>query len=381
VTEAPDALPDPPAYGGGSLADVLPAALTALGFPAERPGPVLAATSRVAVLLLDGLGSCALRAHAHLAPFLTSLLASPASREITTVFPSTTPIALTSLGTGLTPGEHGITGLLVRLDDGRVVNMLAMPAETDLAVLQPRPTVFERAAAAGVAVARVGPAPFASGGLTAAALRGGDYLVAESSAARVTATAAAVRRGERALVYAYYGALDSTGHRYGLDSPQWRAELAQVDGMVERLTILMPPGSALLVTSDHGMVDSPSDHRWDVATTPALSAGVVAVSGDLRGVQVHTEPGATEDVRAAWRETLGDAFWVLRQDEAVAAGFYGPLVEPFVRARLGDLLALARRDHVVVDSRVLPPAILRLVGMHGGLTAAEIGVPLLVHQV
>jgi hypothetical protein len=381
VTSAPTALPDPPAYGGGSLADVLPAALTALGFPGERPGPDLAPTSRVAVLLVDGLGTTALRAHAHLAPFLTSLLAAPASTAITTVFPSTTPIALTSLGTGLTPGEHGITGLMVRLADGRLVNMLAMPAEIDLAVLQPRPTVFERATAAGVAVTRVGPAPFATEGLTAAGLRGGDYIAAETARERVTATAAAVRRGERALVYAYYGALDSTGHRFGLDSPQWRAELAHIDGMVRRLALLMPPGSTLLVTSDHGMVDVPETNRWDVATTPALSAGVVAVSGDLRGVQVHAEPGATEDVRAAWAETLGDACWVLPQEEAVAAGFYGPVVEPFVRARLGDLLALARCNHAVVDSRVLPPAILGLIGMHGALTDDELGVPLLVHQV
>jgi hypothetical protein len=129
------------------------------------------------------------------------------------------------------------------------------------------------------------------------------------------------------------------------------------------------------------MVDVPAENRWDVASTPALDHDVVAVSGDLRGVQVHTAPGAQDDVQAAWRETLGDAFWVVPQDEAVAAGLYGPVVRDGVRARLGDLLALARRDHVVLDSRVLPPAILGLVGMHGGLTEVELGVPLLVRQV
>ncbi len=85
-------------------------------------------------------------------------------------------------------------------------------------------------------------------------------------------------------------------------------------------------------------------------------------------------------MRAAWQETLGDAFWVLPQEDAVAAGFYGPVVEPFVRERLGDLLALARTDHVVVDSRVLPPVVMSMIGMHGGLSRAEIDVPLVVHR-
>ncbi len=377
MSRPPFALPD---HGGGSLADVLPAALRALGLPGERPGPELPECRRLVVALVDGLGMSALLAHPTEAPFLTALLAGEHSRRITTVFPSTTPIALTSLGTGLTPGEHGITGLFLRLATGQLVNTLAIPAETDLRQLQPRPTVFERAAAAGMAVTRVGPRSFDGNGLTEAGLRGGDYVAAESPGERVAATAAAVRRGERALVYVYYGDLDSTGHRQGCSSAAWRAELTHVDRLVEQLAAALPPGTTLLVTSDHGMLDIPLDHRWDLAAEPALAQGVQAVSGDLRGVQVHTCEGAGTEVLAAWRETLGDTFWVVPQDEAIAAGLYGPSLDDDVRPRLGDLLAVAVRDHTVADSRVQPPAVLQLVGMHGALTEEELGVPLLVHR-
>jgi hypothetical protein len=297
------------------------------------------------------------------------------------VFPTTTPIALTSLGTGLTPGEHGVTGLMVRLGDGSVANMLAIPAETDLRALQPRPTAFERAAAAGVAVTRVGPAVFDGQGLTEAGLRGGDYLAAETPGQRATAVHVVVRRqaaARRSLVYCYYGDLDATGHRAGLGSDAWRTELARVDRWVAQVAAGLPAGTLLLVTSDHGMLDVSFDNRWDVATTPALDDGVVELSGDMRGVQVHVRPGALDDVRAAWRATLGDAFLVLDRDEAVDAGWYGPVVRDEVRARFGDLLALAVRDHVVVDSRRLPPYVLGLLGMHGGLTPDELEVPLLV---
>jgi hypothetical protein len=368
-----------PEYGGGSLADVLPAALTALGLPGERPGPGLPSSDRVVVLLVDGLGWHAL--DPDVAPFLSALRHEPFSRAITTVFPSTTPIALTSLGSGLPPGEHGVTGLFLRLDDGRLANTLAIPAQVDFRSVQPHPTCFERAAAAGVAVTRVGPTAFDGQGLTEAGLRGGDYAGAESMGERVAATAAAVRRHDRALVYVYVGDLDATGHRVGCSGDAWRAELTHVDRLAEQLRDALPDGTTLLVTSDHGMLDVPFENRWDLATAPALSDGVEAVSGDLRGVQVHARPGALADVCAAWRETLGGAFWVVSRDEAVDAGLYGPVMPDPVRARLGDLLALAVDDHVVVDSRVMPPTLLGLLGMHGGLTEAELRVPLLVHQV
>ena len=373
--------PTPPRYGGGSLADVLPAVLTSLGVEGERPGPALAPTERVVVLLVDGLGTRALQEHAAGAPYLSGLLGSVASAQISTVFPSTTPIALTSLGTGLTPGEHGITGLFVRLGSGLLVNMLALPAETDLRALQPQPTAFERAVAAGVAVTRAGPAAFDGQGLTEAGLRGGSYLAAETAAERAAAAVASVRRPGRALGYVYYGDLDAAGHRHGCRSEAWRAELARVDGWVRQVADGLPPGTTLVVTSDHGMLDVPRENWWDLATTPALDAGVDAVSGDLRGAQVHVRPGALPDVRAAWQQTLGDAFWLLDRDAAVDLGLYGPVVRDEVRARLGDLLALARRDHVVVDSRHVPPFVLKLVGMHGGVSPDELEVPLLVHQV
>jgi hypothetical protein len=373
--------PPTPRYGGGSLADVLPAVLGALGVTGERPGPALAPTERVVVLLIDGLGTLALQEHRAQAPFLAGLLGSAASAQLSTVFPSTTPIALTSLGTGLTPGEHGITGLFVRLGPGQLVNTLALPAETDLRALQPEPTAFERAMAAGIHVTRVGPASFDGQGLTEAGLRGGRYAAAETAGDRAAAAVASVSAPGRRLGYVYYGDLDATGHRLGCRSDAWRAELARVDDWVRQVAEALPSGTTLVVTSDHGMIDVPRENWWDVATTAALDAGVEAVSGDLRGVQVHVRPGALTDVRAAWQETLGSAFWLLDRDETVELGLYGPVVRDEVRARLGDVLALARRDHVVVDSRIVPPSVLGMVGMHGGVAPGELEVPLLVRRV
>jgi hypothetical protein len=367
-----------PAFGGGSLADVLPAVLTGLGVPGEPTPLDLPVTSRVCLVLVDGLGWNALRARPAEAPFLTALLANAGSRSITSVFPTTTPIALTSLGTGLSPGEHGIVGLFMRLpEDGRLVDTLALPAQVDMRALQPRQTAFERAAAAGVAVTRIGPKAFDGAGLSEAGLRGGRYAGAESVGERVDAAAAAVRRGDRALVYVYFGDLDATGHRRGCTSDAWRRELMHLDRVVEQLAQELPAGSTLVVTSDHGMVDVPFERRWDVADTPALARGVQVVAGDLRGVHAHALPGAADDVLSAWTETLGADFWVLSREAAIQAGLYGPVVADHVHPRIGDVVALARDASAVVDRRAMPPALLALVGLHGSVTDDELLIPLL----
>jgi hypothetical protein len=372
-----------PRYGDASLADLLPAVLDRLGVPGPAATVDLPPASRYAVLLVDGLGDRLLRDHPAEAPFLTSLLAGSlertGGRPLTAVYPTTTPVALTSLGTGLPPGEHGLTGLFMRLPGrAHLLDLLHLGRHGSARDLQPRPTCFERAVADGVAVTRVGPKAFDGDGLTEAGLRGGDYAGAESVGERVDAVVAGLRRAGRALVYGYFGDLDATGHRRGVGSGAWRRELSHVDRLVEQLAAALPEGAVLVVTADHGMVDVPPGARWDLATTPALAAGVETVAGDPRAVHVHVEPGAQGDVAAAWRETLGSDFWVLTRAEAVEAGWFGPVVPDPVLPRIGEVVAAARTPVAVVDSRWMHPAVLGLVGLHGSLTPAELDVPLLV---
>ena len=377
VPSAPAPVPVLPQYSGANVRGLIPALLAPAGAPMPDWMPPLARGARQVVLLvLDGLGWEQLQERRTIAPTLSGMQGS----FITTVAPSTTATALTSIATGLTPGEHGITGLLMRLPDGTQVNTLALPSPVDLATLQPRQTAFERAAEAGVAVTRVGPRRFDGDGLTQAGLRGGDYAAAETTLVSVAAAGAAVRRGERSLTYVYYGDLDRVGHRQGCGSAAWRAELRAVDAYVGQLRDALPADTTLLVTSDHGMVDVGPGERWDVATTPELDAGTELVGGDLRGVHVWVRPGAGPDVLAAWRAVIGEHFWVGSRDEAVSAGLFGPTVSGDALGRIGDVVCAAVGGRNLADSRVQPADLLTLIGMHGGLTPAELEVPLLVSR-
>ncbi|MCZ2819939.1 alkaline phosphatase family protein [Modestobacter sp. VKM Ac-2977] len=379
----PEGLQLPP-YGSATLADVLPGVASALGLPLRRGGPTgapldlapaLAGARRVAVLLVDGLGAELVAAHPRQAPVLNAL-GSPVG-TLSAPCPSTTPVSLVSLGTGLPPGSHGVLGFVTEVPgEGRTLNHVHWADDPDPSQWQAQPTVFEQATAAGVSCAVVAPHAFAGSGLTRAAYRGADYASAFSPGDLVAGMHAALRTGERSLVYGYTAELDLTGHVRGVDSPSWRAQLGIVDRLVEQLVEGLPEDAVLLVTADHGMVDVPGSTRLDIGAEPALSDGVRLLAGEPRARYVHAEPGAADDVLATWRAVLGDRAWVVSRAEAVASGVFGEVQEQLAD-RIGDVVALARGSWAFTDVQQEGPFGSMLAAYHGSLTPAELAIPLL----
>lgn len=360
----------------GALADVLPAAAVALGAPLRDVPFELPPAPRVCVLLVDGMGERLLAARGGHAPFLRD--AARDGLVLESGFPSTTATSMGSFGTGLPPGGHGLVGYQVRDPaTGTLLNELSWESGPDPRAWQPEPTVFERLLGAGVDVVRVGPGFFDGSGLTEATLRGGRFVAATTLDERVDAALAALREPGPRLVYVYWGDIDKVGHVSGCGSWQWGEELAAVDLAARRLAHRMPADCLLLVTADHGMVDVPLDARVDLAADAELAAGVLLTGGEPRAPMLYCAAGAAGDVLATWRARLGDVLDVLSREEAVAAGWFGP-VRPRVASRIGDVVAAARAPVSVHDSRCQRPELLSLVGMHGARTPEETRVPLLV---
>jgi len=366
-----------------SLADLLPSALCALGVPGspDRLGlrTQLDGVRRIAVLLVDGLGYHLLPLAAPVAPTIADVLAGRLGTltELTSPFPSTTPTSLVTLGTGVLPGAHGILGFFLRVPGtDRVLNHVEWTDDPDPARWQPVPTQFARAAAAGVTVTVSSRPEYAGSGLTNAAYRGAAYRraadIGELAAQMLTGLA-----DRPSLSYGYHPALDSTGHVYGVDSEQWRVAAVEVDALLSRLVAGLPPDAALLVTADHGQLDIPADHRYDVDADPRLSAGVRVVAGEPRVRYLHTRPGAASDVLDAWRAVLGDHARVLSRDEAIDTGWYGP-VPPEHAVRLGDVIAVCRDRYAIMATAHEKDSIARLVAFHGADTPVETAVPLIV---
>ncbi|SMD17623.1 alkaline phosphatase family protein [Lentzea albidocapillata] len=361
-----------------TIAEVVPSLLSGLDVPGADNTLGLPRARRVVLLLVDGLGHELLRAHASHAPFLSSL----PDRTIDAGFPSSTATSLASIGTGMQSGEHGIVGYTFEVGD-EVLNSLtwtrASERDHDLRrtlvpeVVQPHPTLFERAAAAGVAVSTVAPLLQRSSGLTRAVLRGSWFRGAAGFGDLALGAVAAVEQ-DRSFCYAYHADLDTIGHIYGPDSEEWLLQLEFVDSLAARIASRMPAGSLLAVTADHGMVTA--GERIDFDTEPLLWQGVRVIAGEPRVRYLHTE---SDEVLSVWREFLGGRADVLTRDEAVDAGWFGP-VSPLAVDRIGDVVVAMKDAHVVVRSQA-EPVLSSLTGFHGSRTRAELAIPLLVHSV
>jgi hypothetical protein len=376
-----------PRDGAGSVCCVLEDAVSAVRGAPTTGVPIPDGTRAVVVLLVDGLGRRLLDEHADLAP----RLAGSPGQTLDAPFPTTTATSLTSIGTGLPPGQHGLVGysLAVPGHERRLVVLtwgwerqdLDLDAREDVPPewLQPSPTVLERAGSVGVDAVAVLRPEFPTSGLTRAGLRGGQVLTATGLTDTLTAAVGAATTTTRpTVVYAHHGDLDTIGHVTGPGTDHWCAELQRIDDELSRVVDGLPPDVALVVTADHGMVHIPPAGFVELADEPALLDGVRLLTGDPRARQLHTVPGAAEDVAAAWQEHAGERAHVVTRDLAVEAGWFGPQVDDRVRPLIGDVVIGAGVPDVAWVHRDADPFGGRLVGQHGGLTRDEVEVPALV---
>jgi hypothetical protein len=374
-------LPPAPAYGRRSVAEVLTSAAASIGVGGFTNTLGLPDARRVCVVLADGLGRNLLKQKTAHTPFLRSVIQAGQGDVpvwLDSAFPSTTAAALSSFGTGLPPGQHGMVGYDV-LDpkQDKVVNLLGnWDPGVDPEAWQPFPTVLERAAAE-VDVTTISLPQFGDSPMTRAALRGGQFVSGTTSHARTAAAAEAMAGSDRSLMYFYLNELDKAGHRYGCGSEQWEHQIEELDATVKRLSASLPAGTTIILTADHGMLDVPEQHRIDYSEDPQLVDGVRHTAGEPRMVHLYLEDGADRDhLLAAWRARFRGRIWAFTREDALSAGLFGP-VRPAVEGRIGDVMIAARDSLALYDTRRSRPTAMEVVGQHGSLTKAEREVPLL----
>ncbi|MCU1494071.1 MAG: hypothetical protein JWO62_1835 [Acidimicrobiaceae bacterium] len=357
-----------PDYGGACLSEVVPTLLRR-GEHFSAPtwlAPVAFEARQVVLLVLDGLGWDQLSERRRNAPTLASLAGGP----VTSVAPTTTATALTSLTTGTAPSVHGIVGYRIALAAG-VLNVLkwTTPHGDARAAVPPR-SFQTHAPFLGRRSPVVSRAEFADTGFTDAHLPDvhlAGWRVPSSLPVEVRAQ---LRAGEP-FVYAYYDGIDKVAHDKGLGE-HYDAELRFVDRLVGDVLATLPSGAALVVTADHGQVEVLGP---PIELDDEVARDVVQFSGEGRFRWLHTREGACEAVAESCRDLYGDVAWVRTRAEMLAERWLGPSPSPEIAARLGDVALVAREPVAFFDPS--DTGELRLVARHGSLTPAEMLVPLL----
>ena len=336
------------------------------------PSPV----GRELLFLVDGLGADAVAKYSSYIPTLSSLIRHGA---VKTSFPSTTATSLATLTTGVNPGEHGMLGYTVQVprSGGRILNSLKWDERVDPYIWQPVSTLFERAVAQDINVTHVAAKRYEDTGFTRAVFRGAKYRGANAHADLITETVAALKETP-AFVYLYVNDLDVAGHSDGVGSDQWLAALSGIDQLVATLLQKLPRQTRLWLTADHGMINV--GEKIVIGQGNNLAENIATIAGEPRARHLYLSDGAgaseIADVASRWEEFLGEKASVYTREKAIAADLFGNQVSADAADRMGDVIAIAHGDLILIEAEREKQEG-AMVGHHGGASDIESYVPLL----
>jgi hypothetical protein len=381
----------PPEYRGGSIVNLMASILRAFGGDAQ-PYPALQALPpeeingyrHVVLLVIDALGYQQLL---RIAP--EGALAAHCRSAMDSVFPPTTASAITTYLTGTAPQQHGLTGWHMFLSElGAVLAVLPgtprfggvglAQAGVDTAALHAHQPLSARMNARCVTVSprRIARSDFNLAHLGSAELRA--YATLDQLVDYSLAAVTGVR--ERSFVYAYWADLDHIGHEHGIGSTEAAKELARLDAAFERLAQgLRARDSLLLVTADHGMIDTRVEDGIDLSEHPQLAELLrLPLCGERRAAYCYLRPGTEQAFRDYVSSELSECLEAVPSSRLIEGGYLGlGAAHPRLGERMGDYTLLGRGGHYIRD-RLFGEKPHLHVGMHGGLSSPELQVPLIV---
>ncbi len=380
-----------PDYKGGSLLNLTSSLIAARGGHGphaalrDLDSEHIGRSRNIVLLLLDGLGHEFLRSHG-----ADSTLARHTRGRMTSVFPSTTTTAITTLLTGQSPREHALTGWFSywqSLDD--VIAVLPFQRRrgrkslsgeiADPASFYAHPSLFDRLETEShiVIPANLAFSPYNashSGAATIHPYTGFPALFKQLSRL--------VRQPEQKYIYGYWPGIDHLAHEHGASSARVRSHFHAIDrACADLIEAARGSDTTLIVTGDHGLIDVSPDKHIDLGRLPELQRHLAQpLCGERRVAYCHLQETDSAGFVSAAGDMLGEQFLPRPSRELVEEGWFGPgTSHPELLSRIGDVTLLAQDDASIKDWL---PGERRYwhIASHGGTSAAEMYIPLIVTE-
>jgi predicted AlkP superfamily pyrophosphatase or phosphodiesterase len=398
-----------PDYQGGSILN-LPASISQwlgagpFGAPTLHPQSSITNDTniqRVILVLVDALALQRLQCWMNdgSAPVWSKLAQNGQLAALTSVVPSTTASALTSLWTGRSPAEHGVVGYELWLKEYGVVSNMILHSpitfENDAGSLaragfNPEqflnlPTLGSYLASHGIRSYAMQHRSIIRSGLSQMFLKDVDvhgYLTPTELWVNLRHLVEANPR-LRQYFWVYTGQIDHYSHYYHPDDERVVAEFGEFSRsfeqhFLEHLSPKLRKGTLILLTADHGMIVTQKSAQYDLRNHPGLSPLLhIRPTGEHRLMYLFLKPGQTQQVRSYFNQAWPDQFIFLDPTQAIDNGLFGPgTPHSLLAERLGDLIVVARGDAYLWWANKDNP----LIGQHGGLSADEMIVPFLTAE-
>ena len=375
-----------PSYAGNGFVNLVASLVEACGGAPRHPClaslPIaeLRSATNIVFLIVDGLGDNYLQAQG-----AGGRIARHRRGAIKAVFPSTTASAITTSFTGATPLEHGLTGWFTYFSAaGCVASPLPFqrrgektPLGVDPARIFVERSLFDSLAVRSIVVSY---RPIIDSAYNRHHCGRAERRAYDDLAGFLDQTAAAVKSGPgRKLVYAYWPEFDALAHRHGVASIEVGAHFAQLDAMFgELLARLAGTDTLLVLTADHGFIDSPAEESLDL---PAELAPLLRfpLCGERRVAFCHVRDQKAFLGKA--RSLFENRADVRPSRELLEEGWFGTgRAHPQFAERIGDVALVMRGRGTVKDWVSGEPRHLHI-GNHGGTSDDEMNIPLVVAKI
>ncbi len=395
-----------PKYADQSILNIPASICHWMGIPGIGEGPLKPeiiqplgnGIRRVILILMDALALHRLQAwmEAGIAPIWGELLKDGLLAPLTSISPSTTSAALTTLWTGLSPAAHGILGYEVWLKEySMVANMILhapMTFRGDIGTLShagfdpkkflPVPTLGPHLRNHGIMPYAFQHHSIAHSGLSQMFQREVEIHPFGTSADLWVSLRQMVENkpNERMFAWTYWGDVDGLSHRYGPDNERVLAEFSHFSAAFEQFFInKLSPGlrkdTMVILTADHGQIHTPLAANNLLKNHPKFNQQLhITPTGENRMSYLYLRPDSEQTVRDYLDAHWGDGFTIMTRDQALSAGLFGPgPYHPGLRDRIGDLIAFAHGNAYLwwADKDDF------MLGRHGGLHREEMLVPFL----
>ncbi len=379
-----------PDYQGGSIVNLMASLIAGLGgTPPAYPRlndfdtDLIARHRNVVLLVVDGLGYEFLMRHGR-----GSRLHEHLHSRMTSVFPSTTATAITTFLTGDAPQQHALTGWHMYLRElGTVLAVLpGIPryggvgysqAGIDVEALYAHTPAFDRVPIRSYAISpkRIAHSDYNLAHLGRAQLR--VYATLDELFSVIKRTLR--EREERQYLYAYWPELDHIGHERGIESRQAKAHFAELDAAFARfLEQIRGTDTLVLVTADHGQIDTDESRAIDLEAHPELAQALrVPLCGERRAAYCYLRPNHAERFERYVHEVLGECVALHPSRELIAEGYFGSgRAHPQLAERIGDY-TLVMKNNWIIQDQVAGESRYQQIGVHGGTSEQEMYVPLI----
>jgi len=341
----------------------------------------LGSYTKLMLLIIDGMG------HDHLLRHRPEgFLARHLRARITSVCPTTTASAVTSYLSGKAPLQHGLTGWFTWLRElGAVTAVLPFRPRNggpsydscgvELGPILGWPSIFDAWNRASYALL---PAYIADSHFSRAGYGRAQRLAFEGLDDCLQQAHQLLQRDEKMFVSAYWSDLDRLGHMHGIESEESLHHLAQLDRAIEDFAAGLAPDTLLLISADHGQVDtSPEQTVWLHEHPQLADCLALPLCGEPRLAFCYVHADRQGQFVDYVREQLGEFCELMSREEMLDKKLFGlGRAHPEFRHRIGDY-GLIMKGRYIIKDRIAGEADFTLTGVHGGLSEEELYVPLI----